>query len=414
MMHRSAHTPVGAGVPSSFACLGLHLATRARPAPPARPYRDRDRVLEAHARGALGLSDTIRVGDRTTTAGRYLVAECLPRAYRDAADAPWDAARGTHVIARITRELHVELAARAVAALEQLGRFVADRSGFSLALADFEPPPEADAVIAEARGAAAAVEREYLEGQITDGERYHRVLDIWFAAAARLRVEARKCAPELDPLAACAASCPETPQPECLRSIRGVIPTASGWGELAAGMVGTLARGASAHQYFLACAEARRAALDARERAREAALLFRDLFAVLGDLEIVAIDCGTERGVRVRGLPSDDRPGSLAHLVEGRVTAETVVDRAGEVIAPAGALITPALARRIEAARVASVVIRDVRACDARGGVCARCLGLAPEDAIWPTIGDDIGARASAAIAAAAQRLARDQVFHIC
>ena len=86
----------------------------------------------------------------------------------------------------------------------------------------------------------------------------------------------------------------------------------------------------------------------------------------------------------------------------------------GEVLAVAGALITPAIARRIEAAQVVSVMIRDVRTCEARGGVCARCFGLAPEDAIWPSIGDEVGARAAEAISAAVRRLPRDRMFHIC
>lgn len=128
MRKQDVEYPLGPGAPTAIAGLGLHLATRTLPGPRARAYRDCDRVVEAHARGALALDDTIRVGGWTTTAGRYLVAQCLPPSYRDAADAPWDAARGERLIERVTRELHVEIAARAVAALEQLGRFIADRS----------------------------------------------------------------------------------------------------------------------------------------------------------------------------------------------------------------------------------------------------------------------------------------------
>ena len=235
------------------------------------------------------------------------------------------------------------------------------------------------------------------------------MIDIWACTAASARGEARKRAPELDPLAACAASYPGTPQPEDLRSIRGVIETR--WA-IVAGMVGTPARGSSTQEYFLGCAEARRAALAAVDRDREAARLFRDLFAVLGDVEIVARDCGTSRGMRVRRL-NDDEAGALAQRIDGCVTVEAVVDRAGQMLATAGDLITSALARHIEAARVPSVMVRDVRVCEARGGVCARCFGLAPEDAIWPATGDDVGARASEAIAAVARRLHRFTA-HIC
>jgi DNA-directed RNA polymerase subunit beta' len=180
-------------------------------------------------------------------------------------------------------------------------------------------------------------------------------------------------------------------------------------------MIGTPARGWSTHEYFLTCAEARREVVAAGERDRDVARLFRDLFTVLGDLEIVAVDCGTARGLRVRRRPDgDDARGSLARRIDGFVIAEAVVDRTGEVIATAGTLITPALAQRIEGAQVVSVMVRDVRACEARGGVCARCFGLAPEDAIWTSVGDGVGARACEAIAEAARRLPKDLVFHIC
>jgi DNA-directed RNA polymerase subunit beta' len=408
-----AELPWGAGSPSACASLGLHLATRASPRPPGRAFRDRDRVLEAHARGALRLGDTIRVGGRTTTCGRYLVAECLPPGFRGMADAPWDAERGAREIARIGRELHVELAARAVMALEQLGRFVADRSGFSLALEDFEAPPGTGAVIAEAYLEVAQVTREYERGETTDGERYNRVVDVWARTAERARLEARKRAPDPDPLAACAASYPGTPRPDVVRAIHGPIAKPSG--EVMEGLIGSLIGGLSTIEYFSTCAVARRGVCEAAARDREADALFHDLFAVLGGIAIVASDCGTARGTRVRASEHADDAGSwLAHRIEGRVASQDVVGHTGEVLAVAGALITPAIARRIEAAQVVSVMLRDVRTCEARGGVCARCFGLAPEDAIWPSIGDEVGARAAEAISAAVRRLPRDRMFHIC
>jgi hypothetical protein len=96
------------------------------------------------------------------------------------------------------------------------------------------------------------------------------------------------------------------------------------------------------------------------------------------------------------------------------VTAEDVCDRAGTLIAPAGTLLVPAFARRIEAAQIASVLLRDVRTCEGVGGVCSRCFGLAPEDALWTCVGDDVGARAALAIATVASQLPARRIYHIC
>ena len=45
----------------------------------------------------------------------------------------------------------------------------------------------------------------------------------------------------------------------------------------------------------------------ARVQAREAANLFGDLFAVLGNVKIVMFDCGTARGVKIRALEQTER-----------------------------------------------------------------------------------------------------------
>src|SRR5262249_20348117 len=132
---------------SSVASLGLHLATRTAPAAHGRAIRDLDGLIEAHGRGALTLDDTARIAGGTTTAGRHLVAACLPPSFRAVAEAPWDAVRGAREVARIVRELHVEIAARSVQALEALGTHVAARSGLSLAIDDLLPPAAARAVV---------------------------------------------------------------------------------------------------------------------------------------------------------------------------------------------------------------------------------------------------------------------------
>lgn len=402
--------PWSSGAPSAMACLGLHLATRARPEPPGRAFAGRADILEAHARGALGFADTVRVDGWVTTAGRFLVAACLPPEARVAADAPWDASRAARVLELIMRARHVELAARAAQALDALGTYVAMRSGFSLAMDDFASPGDGDTAIADARRATALANDDYAEGQVTDGERFNWIVDAWWEAAAVARLEARRGAPALDPLAAAAASSPAMPRPDALRSIRGVRQTPIGE---VAGQTGTLAGGFGPHEYFLACAEARTAIVDAAARAREAERLRRDLLAVIGEVAIVAEDCGATRGVTIRVFDFFDEPGgAFARVIEGRVAAAAIVMDDGEALA-AGTLFTPMLARRIEAA-VRSIEIRDVQTCEAEAGVCARCFGLAPEDAIWPTVGDRVGARAAETIAAAAERLPRTFLTFIC
>jgi len=396
-------------MPSTTASLGLHLATRSAPAERGSAVRDLDQLLELYERGAVALDDTVRIAAVTTTVGRHLVAACLPPRMADAVDTAWSAVAGRRLLVRIVHELHVVIAERCAVALERLGTSIAERSGLSLAAGDFMPPPEARDVLAEARESTLAIEKMYDDGLITDAERFQREVDTWTLAADRARLEARRRAPERDALAACVASVPGAMPAEAIRSFCGVI----GRYQSAIAMTGTFGDGVPALEYFVRAGEARRGLLTGGECRRLAYELARDIDAMLADVAIIAIDCGTARGMRVAAREFDD-DGALASRIAGSVAAEDVHDRTGALLVAAGTLLTPALARLIESERIASVVVRDVRTCEASPGVCARCFGLAPEDGLWTCIGDRVGARAAATIGAKLGQLEARRVFHIC
>lgn len=321
---QQADVPLGCEPPAPTACLGLYLATRTPPGERARAFRDRPRVLDALARGALAIDDTIRVEGRPDTVGRYLVLQCLPAAYRDPHDAPWDRLRVVQVLSRITRDLHVELAARCAMALTQLGRYVAERSGFSLAMTDFAPGFSADDLLAAAWSAIAACEDDYRQGLITDGERYNRAYETWHLTTARLRVEARRHAPNLDPLAACAASVPDSPPPEHLRVMGGPIQRRSS-GLYERPVLGALGGGLDVHEYFMCCQVAGEARSEVARRTRVAARLGEALHAALGGVAIVARDCDTATGVAIRALLDEATVvASVGQRAEGHVVVEAV------------------------------------------------------------------------------------------
>jgi DNA-directed RNA polymerase subunit beta' len=327
-------------------------------------------------------------------------------------EAPWDAVRGARELARIVRELHVEVAGRCVEALEALGTHLAARSGLSLALDDFLPTADARAAVEVAESESSRVLADYFDGSITDGERYNKQVSAWLDASALAQRFVRSGATARDPLATYVAAQREPVPPEVLRSMRGAIQ-ASPARDMVTHMTGTLGTGLGVHEYFVRAAEARCVTLTTAERQHQASEMLADLDAAIGDVEIVAIDCGTTRGVRIYATAFDDA-GSLAVQIAGSVAAEDVRDRAGAVLVPAGTPLTPALARHIEAAQIAWVVVRDVRTCAAIGGVCSRCFGLSPEDALWTCVGDPVGARAAAAIATAVSHQPLSGNFFIC
>lgn len=355
--------PRGCEPPSPTACLGLYLATWASPRPRGRPFRSRECVLDALARGVLRLDETIAVQGVVDTVGRYLVQQCVPPGYRSGGDAPWDRGWIVEVLSRITRGLHVELAARCAVVLEQLGRYVAERSGFSLGIDDFAPGFDVGDLLAAAWREVEGCEDAYAQGRITDGERYERVIEAWRSATASVWAHARGHAPLRDPLAAHQASVLDGHPPEVIRAMAGAMIGLRGE-VYERPMLGTQATGFDAHEYFLACMTARGHRVQIARRACEAAPLIERVHAALDDVAIVAVDCGARTGVELRArVEGGTRFGSLGARADGRVVVAAVVSPDGAVIAPAGALVTPAIADRIDAAGISAVVVRDVVTC---------------------------------------------------
>ncbi|MFO0551035.1 MAG: hypothetical protein U0271_21780 [Polyangiaceae bacterium] len=390
--------------PSETAWIGLRLATRAGPQGSGRAFRNHDRVIEALELGVVRLDDTIRVEKQVTTVGRYLACACLPPSARARlANRPWEKARLDEALLLVARDEHVELAARAVEALELLGRYVADRSGQSIALGDLSGVEQRGEILRAARKQVETVATSYNDGYLTDGERYNRTVDIWQEAADRLQREVRRA-----PSPALGALGVSQEDERELRAMRGLVAKPSSeFHEVPA--LGSFAAGQTPHELMMSAASERARAIRATARREEAVALLEDLIQVVGEVRIVTRDCGSRRGSSIRRF---DGEAHYALRLEGRVIVDDIPVTDAFVL-QAGTRITRVMAETIEESGIASVLVRAAHLCEAEGGVCAMCSGLDPVDFTWFCEGEPIGLRAAAAIARAAESF-EDRFFHIC
>ena len=73
--------------------------------------------------------------------------------------------------------------------LKNLGFSYATRSGLSIGIDDLIIPEEKKALVETARKEVIRVEQQYLEGAITNGERYNKVIAIWSEATESISEE---------------------------------------------------------------------------------------------------------------------------------------------------------------------------------------------------------------------------------
>lgn len=402
---------------SATACAGLLLATRERAAEnPLRALRDFERLWESYARGELALGDTVRVRRAVDTVGRHLVLAALPTGFFLDAE-PLDPTRIRALLERVSRALHVALAERCARALDTLGSHLAERAGLSVASEHFGPAPGCENLRRETQEKCLQMRRIFDEGESTWNEYYNLQVDLW-AEAETVELEALRATRSWeDPWRLLVSAAPASLELEAARvSIRKRRNSLGGILELP--VRHSAVEGREAHEFFALRADARREQLEQDERDAEASALLQDLHAVLGELRIVAVDCGSLRGLRTEALVR--REGrevvtvfTLEERALGRVLAEDALARDGAVLAPRGMLVTRRELDAIERAHLPYLVLRDVRFCEASEGVCARCFGLYREDGTWPQLGDRVGALAARSIARTARHLV-ERWFHLC
>src|SRR5580765_8417979 len=270
--------------------------------------------------------------------------------------------------------------------LKNLGFTYATRSGLSIGIDDLIIPKEKAPLVDAARDEVIKVESQYLEGAITNGERYNKVIAIWseatedIANAMFTEMEAMdKEGRQFNPVYIMADSGARGSKQQIrqLAGMRGLMAKPSGE-IIETPITSNFREGLTVLQYFISTHGARKGLADTALKTADSGCLTRRLVDVAQDVIISEIDCGTLDGIEARSIV--DSGGEiverLSDRIIGRVALEAIADPAsGEVIVPAAGEIDEKLADAVEDAGIERVKIRSVLTCASRRGVCAKCYG---------------------------------------
>ena len=269
--------------------------------------------------------------------------------------------------------------------LKQLGFKYATVSGLSIGIDDLIVPAQKASMIKEANDEVIRVEQQYLEGAITNGERYNKVIAIWSDVTEKVADEMFN---EMEGLAgggqdfnavyimADSGARGSKQQIRQLAGMRGLMAKPSGE-IIEVPITSNFREGLTVQQYFISTHGARKGLADTALKTADSGYLTRRLVDVAQDVIISEEDCGTPDGIESRAIvDSGEIIEPLRDRIVGRVALEDVVDPfTNDVIVPGNALIVEDLASQIEDSGVEKVKIRSVLTCAARRGVCARCYG---------------------------------------
>ena len=307
-----------------------------------------------------------------------------------------------------------------------LGFREAFRAGISFGKDDMVIPDTKWDLVNETRDQVKEFEQQYMDGLITQGEKYNKVVDAWSKcsdvvadammgeiSAMRLDDAGAEMEPNSVYMMAHSGARGSPAQMKQLGGMRGLMAKPSGE-IIETPIISNFKEGLTVLEYFNSTHGARKGLADTALKTANSGYLTRRLVDVAQDCIVKIEDCGTDRSIKATAAINDGEIISpLSERILGRVVAEDVLEPGtNKVLAKRGELIDERAADMIEASGVLEMQIRSPLTCDADDGICAQCYGrdLARGTRVNP--GEAVGIIAAQSIGEPGTQLTM-RTFHI-
>ncbi|MFO1464691.1 MAG: DNA-directed RNA polymerase subunit beta', partial [bacterium] len=424
-------------VPTQDMVLGIYYMTRERlhAKGEGKSFSSPEEVALAYETKALDLQAKIKVrinGERVeTTTGRVLLSEIIP------AKIPFSVINKTmdkKSIAELVDRCYriagnketVILADR----LKDIGFKYSTKAGISICLDDMKIPSAKSSMLETAYNEVRDVENQYIDGLITDGERYNKIVDIWAQVTEGIANEmlkqmstekvkqddgSEKTLPSFNPIYIMADSGARgsAMQMRQLAGMRGLMAKPSGE-IIETPITANFREGLTVLQYFISTHGARKGLADTALKTANSGYLTRRLVDVANDVVITTVDCGTLDGIWMSPLvEGGEIIEPLGDRILGRVVLDDVKDPyTGEVLVKAGTEIDEKLVDVIQDSGIEKVRIRSVLTCQSERGVCSLCYGRDLARGQLVNLGEAVGVIAAQAIGEPGTQLTM-RTFHV-
>jgi DNA-directed RNA polymerase subunit beta' len=308
-----------------------------------------------------------------------------------------------------------------------LGFYNAYKAGISFGKDDMVIPDTKEKIVNTTREQVKEFEQQYIDGLITQGEKYNKVVDAWAKTTDRVAEEmmARISSVQVDKetgrekpinsiyMMSHSGARGSPAQMKQLAGMRGLMAKPSGE-IIETPIISNFKEGLSVLEYFNSTHGARKGLADTALKTANSGYLTRRLVDVAQDAIINELDCGTKASITARPIiDAGEIIASLGMRVLGRTAATDVTDPvSGTVIVPAGEEIMEAHIEKIEKAGIQEIRIRSVLTCETKFGVCAKCYGRDLARGTPVNMGEAIGVIAAQSIGEPGTQLTM-RTFHI-
>jgi DNA-directed RNA polymerase subunit beta' len=333
-----------------------------------------DREIELHTKCRLRLES----GEIIETAmGRILLNNVFPKGFPFVNELV-NKSKLAEIISECYRQFgHYEVI-QLLDRLKDLGFEEATHAGMSISIDDVKIPPSKNEMLEQARKEVMAIEDQYQNGLITDGERYNKVIDVWTHTTDMVSDKMFDELESFNPIFMMADSGARGSKQQIrqIAGMRGLMAKPSGE-IIESPIMSNFREGLTVLEYFISTHGARKGLADTALKTADSGYLTRRLVDVAQDVIIQQPDCGTLAGIFITPVyEGEEVVVSLKDRIVGRVALDNIMDViTDETVVESGQEINEAIAEKIEAAGIEKIRIRSVLTCESKRGVCAKCYG---------------------------------------
>jgi DNA-directed RNA polymerase subunit beta' len=442
ILHPASGQPII--VPSQDIVLGLYYMTLQRDNLPGEGMLIGDmaelelaldaRAISIHTKIKARISEMNEAGelvDRVvdTTAGRYMLGQELPKNAKltfDTINKLMTKKEISRVIDVVYRHCGQKDTVIFCDHIMKVGFRQACKAGISFGKDDMVIPEDKIALIEETTTLAKEYEQQYIDGLITQGEKYNKVVDAWARCTEKVADAMMGKISTVDPedsdddtfinsiyMMSHSGARGSPAQMKQLAGMRGLMAKPSGE-IIETPIISNFKEGLSVLEYFNSTHGARKGLADTALKTANSGYLTRRLVDVAQDCIINEVDCGTTDGITVAAVvDAGEVITSLSERVLGRTPVADVVNPATDtVIVKAGELISEEHMEPIEEANLVNIKVRSVLTCETKTGVCAKCYGRDLARGTPVNIGEAVGVIAAQSIGEPGTQLTM-RTFHI-
>ena len=282
--------------------------------------------------------------------------------------------------------------------LKYLGFKYSTKAGISISIEDLKIPPIKNSMLEKSNNEIIKTESVCLNGEITEVERFQKVIDTWNITSETLKDEVVSYFRNYDPLnsvymMAFSGARGNLSQVRQLVGMRGLMSDPNGE-IMDLPIKQNFREGLTITDYLMSGYGARKGIVDTALKTANSGYLTRRLIDVAQDIIIREKDCLTNRSIQFIDIEKNSTIiRSLYDRILGRILSNDIYvpNSQNEILIKKETQITPTLIQLLKKHKIKSILIRSPLTCGLNRSICQKCYGwnLANENLV--DLGEAVG-----------------------